>query len=108
MRPERAYSASLNQASTRYDAEVINGIELREGLHPPRHRLDGRQSSGQGRKGRIDEEACELRLLGRLRERGDERPDADSRQDAKGRRPEEKEEASLKGHMKSDLHDRDA
>ncbi len=107
MRPERADSTSLNQASSGYDAEVINGIELRKRLHPPGHRLDGCQSPGQGRKGRIDKEACELRLLGRLRERGDERPDADSREDAKRGAAEEWEDTPVEWHVEGDLHDSD-
>src|SRR2546426_12431899 len=76
----------------------------RERLHPLRHRLDRREPARQHRERRIDEEADELGLAGRARERRDERPEADAGQHAARAGGEQERRADRKSTRLNSSH----
>src|SRR3989475_13146156 len=73
---------ALDEHAARDRGEVGDRVEKRERLHPLRHRLDRREPARQHRERRIDEEADQLGLAGRARERRDEGAEADAGQHA--------------------------
>src|ERR1035437_3503703 len=107
VRPDVREPASLEHGSADDGCEMVDGIKHSERLQPFRHCLDRIERSGQGGERRVDKKAGELRLLRRLAERGDDRSDADSGQDAQGAGAKQKQQAAMERDSEDELDDAD-
>src|ERR1700722_14309838 len=98
MRPERFESAAFEKRCAGDDHEVIDRVKYCEALKDARHPLDGVEGHRESGKGRIDEKTCQLSLVRRFAEGGNDRTDADAAQNTERRAAENEQQAPMKWH----------